>query len=249
MKVRAQCTIVPVERWLTNREQASVGADHAIEQVNLVGAAVLQFVDDEPARWPLQGVLGEQGVGVAEQVVEVHDASAQLLDVEQAGEALDVVWMAHVLPQDSALLEGVEPLVDLAAVLDAQVVLVDDPVQEALFLLDVDDLEVLVVAEFVPWQRMTQQRAGDRVKGAHQPGVRQRRRVFRGHVGDARGDLLGGLVGKGHHGHVGQCDPFDQVQVQHLVDQHRGLATSDLCAHQRRAVIGEHGLKLPGVEA
>lgn len=52
--------------------------------------------------------------------------------------------------------------------------------------------------------------------------------------------LVGGAVGERDHGDVVERDAADQVQVHHLVNQHRGLAAADLGADDRDRVVGEH---------
>ncbi|MCY1503409.1 hypothetical protein D9M68_375340 [compost metagenome] len=181
-------------------------------------------------------MVAPQVEGAQQQLGEIDHPAARagrlvgLVDAAHGGEE-QVAAGLDVLRADALVLLAVDEPLRLARrpalLVEAEVA--DHPLDQALLVVGIEDLEVLAEPGFLPVR--AQQAVGQAVEGADPHAGR----VVAEQLFDALAHLAGGLVGEGHRQDRMRRGPLDLDQEGDAVHQHAGLARAGAGQHQLAA--------------
>ncbi|EMH76398.1 hypothetical protein EHI8A_126200 [Entamoeba histolytica HM-1:IMSS-B] len=215
---------------VAHHHEAGAILGEVLEPGVLDGVGVLEFVHQQVLEAPLvvfqqAGIVAPQIQGAQQQLGEVDHPGAG------AGRLVGFVDAAHgaeeeiaggldVLRSQAFVLLAVDEPLRLACrpalLVEAQ--FADHPLDDALLVVAVEDLEILRQPRFLPVR--AQQAVGQAVEGADPHALRTHAEQLL----DAVAHLGGGLVGEGHREDGVRRGPFDLDQPGDAVHQHPGLA-------------------------
>ena len=239
---------------ITHREHHAVGAGQQPQPLVLQVVGVLELIDQHMAEAGAVvglnvGYIAAQFEGAQQQLREIHQTGLLALVlvglIDPLVLALGVVAGVHqVTRAQPFVLAGVDPAGHRAGrpLLLRHVQLLQQPLDHALLVVGIEDLEVLRQPRLLPVQ--AQHAVGDAVKGADpQRADRDPDQLF-----DAAPHLGGRLVGEGDRQDRLRSDPFEGHQPGDAVGQHPGLARAGAGQHQTVGRRCRHRLRLGRIE-
>ncbi|MNM52321.1 hypothetical protein D3C81_633980 [compost metagenome] len=220
----------------------------------LHGVGILELVDQHMAEAPLvvfeqAGVVAPQVQGAQQQLGEVDDAGALagclvgFIDAAHGAQEQVTTGLDMLRAQAFVFLAVDEPLrLARRPALFIQAQLADHPLDQALLVVAVEDLEVLVQPRLLPVR--AQQAVRQAVEGAYPHAGR----VDAHQLLDTLAHLGSGLVGEGHRQDRVRRGLLDLDQPGDAVHQHTGLAGAGTGQDQLTTNGGRYGLALGVVE-
>lgn len=250
------CATPAVDRLVvvTDHHQAVAALGKNPQPGVLHGVGVLELVHQDMAEAPLvvlehAGMVAPEVQGAQQQLGEVDHPGAGagrlvgFVDLQHGGEEQVAAGLDVLRPQALVLLPVDEPLgLARRPALLVEAEFADHPLDQALLVVAVEDLEVLAQPGLAPVR--AQQAMGEAVEGADP----HARRIDPEQLLDAVAHLRRRLVGEGHRQDAVGRGVLDLDQPGDPVHQHAGLARAGAGEDQLAAQRRGHGLALRVVE-